>query len=119
MIDWRIALRDAWRDDEADGFSARDRLIMRRVVVESVPAERDEDISFLWRRPLAVGAVLALMVASGLIVGRRMVAVDEHAGVIQDLPGAGERRQIQFSTPGGTRIIWTIDPDFRLSEVIP
>jgi hypothetical protein len=120
MIDWRTRLRDALRDDETDGLSARDRLIMRRVVVESVSPEPDADVSFLWWRPLAVGAVLALMVASGLIVGRRIpVAVDEHAGVIQDLAGAGERRQVQFSTPGGTRIIWTIDPDFRLSEVIP
>ena len=120
MTDWRTRLRDALRDDEADSLSARDRLIMRRIVVESVPEESKVDESFLWWRPLAVGGVLALMVASGLIVGRRIpVAVDEQAGAIHDLPGAGERRQVQFSTPGGTRIIWTIDPDFRLSEVIP
>jgi len=120
MIDWRTRLRDALRDDETAGLSARDRLIMRRVVVESVPAQHDADVSFLGWRPLAVGAVLALMVASGLIVGRRMpVAAEDQSGVIQNLPGAGERRQVQFSTPGGTRIIWTIDPDFRLSEDIP
>jgi hypothetical protein len=120
MSDWRTRLRDALRDDETDGLSARDRLIMRRVVVESVPAERDADVSFLWWRPLAVGAVLALMVASGVVIGRRIpVAVDEHVGVVQGVPDAGERRQVQFSTPGGTRIIWTIDPNFRLNEVIP
>ena len=120
MTDWRTRLRDALRDDEADSLSARDRLIMRRIVVESVPAESKADESFLWWRPLAVGAVLALMVASGVIVGRRLPDADaEHAGVVQTLPDGGERRQVQFSTPGGTRIIWTIDPDFRLSEVIP
>lgn len=120
MIDWRTRFRDALRDDETDGLSARDRLIMRRVVVESVPAERHSDVSFLWWRPLAVGAVIALMVASGLVVGRRLpVADDENAGVVQSPPDGGERRQVQFSTPGGTRIIWTIDPNFKLNEVIP
>jgi hypothetical protein len=28
-----------------------------------------------------------------------------------------ERRQVQFSTPGGTRVIWTLDPEFELREV--
>ena len=23
-------------------------------------------------------------------------------------------RQIQFSTPGGTRVVWTLDPDFEV-----
>jgi len=120
MIDWRTGLRDALRDDEMEDLSPRDRLIMRRIVVESVTAESKADESFLWWRPLAVGAVLALMVASGLIVGRRLpVADDEHAGVVQSLREGGERRQVQFSTPGGTRIIWTIDPTFQLNEVIP
>ena len=35
-------------------------------------------------------------------------------------PLAGsERRQIQFATPGGTRIIWQINPDFTLTETLP
>lgn len=126
MIDWRTRLRDALRDDEADGLSARDRLIMRRVVVESVLPEPEAGVPFPWWRPLAVGAVLALMVASGLIAGRWMpigsdenVENVEHTGVIQSPSNAGERRQVHFSTPGGTRIIWTIDPKFELNEVIP
>jgi len=68
----------------------------------------------------SVVAVLALMVASGVVAGLRMPApVDEPAFVMQSAPGTGERRQVQFSMPGGTRIIWTIDPEFRLNEVIP
>jgi hypothetical protein len=27
---------------------------------------------------------------------------------------ADEPRQIQFATPGGTRIIWLLDPQFKL-----
>jgi hypothetical protein len=30
--------------------------------------------------------------------------------------GNGGRTQLLFSTPGGTRIIWTIDPGFYLKE---
>ena len=30
-----------------------------------------------------------------------------------------ERRQLQFATPGGTRIIWTFDPDFSVKETDP
>jgi hypothetical protein len=29
---------------------------------------------------------------------------------------AGQPTQVQFSTPGGTRIVWTIDPAFQLTE---
>ena len=120
MIDWRTRLREALRDDDIEPLSARDRLIMRRVVVEAVTPERPANVSLLWWRPLAVVAVLALMVASGIVVGRWIpVAVDEPVGVMQSMPDPGERRQVHFSTPGGTRIIWTIDPNFKLNEVIP
>jgi hypothetical protein len=30
-----------------------------------------------------------------------------------------ERRQLQFVTPGGTRIIWTFNSEFELSETLP
>ena len=30
-----------------------------------------------------------------------------------------ERRQIQFATPGGTRIIWELNPNFTLMETLP
>ena len=32
------------------------------------------------------------------------------------IAAAGERTQLHFSTPGGTRIIWTLDPAFQLKE---
>jgi hypothetical protein len=120
MSDWRTHLREALRDGEEDRLSARDRLIMRRVVIGAVSAERDVDVPFSWRSPLAVGVVVALMIVSGVVAGRWMPVSDvEHAAVIQSVPDGGERRQVQFSTPGGTRIIWTIDPKFQLNEAIP
>ena len=29
-------------------------------------------------------------------------------------PPPAPPRQIQYATPGGTRIVWTLDPDFRM-----
>jgi hypothetical protein len=123
MIDWRTHLREpfgntAVENTDDDKLSADAALAMRRVVVAAVGA--DADVPFSWRNPLAVAAVLALMVASGVVAGLRMpVPVDEPAVMMQSASDAGERRQVQFSTPGGTRIIWTLDPEFRLNEVIP
>ncbi len=119
MTDWRTQLREAVRDDEDERLSARDRLIMRRVVIGVVSTQPDGDVPFSWRSPLAVAAVVALMVLSGVIAGRWMPLSDDEPAVVQSVPDAGERRQVQFSTAGGTRIIWTIDPKFELNEVNP
>ena len=123
MTDWRTHLREAF-GNTADGNTDEDKLsddaalAMRRLVVAAVTA--DAEVPFSWRNPLAVGGVLALMVASGVVAGVRMrVPVDEPGVPMTRAPDAGERRQVQFSTPGGTRIVWTIDPEFRLNEVIP
>ena len=121
MTDWRTHLREAFGDSDVektheDVLSADSARAMRRVVVSAIQV--DEEVPFSWRNPLAVGAVLTLMIISGVVAGRWMpVSVDEQA-VMLNVPDAGERRQVQFSTPGGTRIIWTIDPKFQLNEVI-
>ena len=122
MTDWRTRLREAFGDTaventDDDRLPDNTALAMRRVVVAAVRA--DADVPFSWRSPLAVGAVVTLMVISGVVAGRWMpVAIDKQAVVTPSVPDAGERRQVQFSTPGGTRIIWTIDPKFQLNEVI-
>ena len=123
MTEWRTRLREAF-GNTADGNADDDKLsrdaalAMRRVVVAAVTA--DADAPFSWRNPLAVGAALALTVASGMVAGLRIpVPVSEPGVTIPHASDADERRQVQFATPGGTRIVWTIDPEFRLNEVIP
>ena len=37
----------------------------------------------------------------------------------QDGAPAPERQQLQFSTPGGTRIIWVFDPGFEVKGTLP
>jgi hypothetical protein len=70
----------------------------------------------LWpmRFALAAFACLVLMLS--------IVGTEDSMTAPPDVvpPVAGfERRQIQFATPGGTRIIWELNPDFTLTETLP
>jgi hypothetical protein len=73
-------------------------------------------------RTLPVAALVVVTIVAGATAGRRLSSPAapqspvEAAGI---RPESGERRQVQFATPGGTRIIWTIDPDFQMREVMP
>jgi hypothetical protein len=57
-----------------------------------------------------------MMIVAGIAAGRRFTAAPPQAGgeAAMSAPADGERRQVQFATPGGTKIIWTIDPNFQL-----
>lgn len=92
---------------------------MRRVVMAA--AERPSAPRVLWLQPLAVAALIALMIGAGVFSGRR-VSEREHRLVpaAVEVPASeGERRQLQFSTPGGTRIIWVFDSAFQLKDTTP
>ena len=69
---------------------------------------------------------VALLVVVGTMTGDRVVVGPATAPVTSDPLAAvggssadGERRQLQFSTPGGTRIIWIFDQNLRLQESMP
>ncbi len=77
-------------------------------------------------RPFAIAAVGALLVVVGTMTGHRvMVGPAPAPGATEPLAtigggGAdGDRRQLQFATPGGTRIIWIFDQNLRLQESMP
>lgn len=99
------------------GPSTEDVQAMRRAVLGAAvqPAPL-----LAWPRALAVAAVVVTMVIAGTAAGRRWSVhgpvMPQEANAVTDKDG---RRQLQFSTPGGTRIIWTIDPNFQLREVMP
>jgi hypothetical protein len=73
-------------------------------------------------RALPVAALVVVMLVAGAAAGRRL-SIREPLRTADGAGGAttdgGERRQVQFATPGGTRIIWTIDPNFHMREVMP
>ena len=92
--------------------------VMRRQVI--IAARQPDVVRTPWHQPLAVAAMVALTIAAGVIVGQRVPHSDEPSRQ-QPAPSRSEdqRRQLQFSTPGGTRIIWVFDPDFAVKETVP
>ena len=120
MTDLRSRLRDALRDEEDERLSVDEAAAMRRVVVA---AARDAAIepAKLWLRPLAVAATVVAMIAVGIAIGQRFdarpVVGDASNGTDDSLPvrpAPDGARQLQFSTPGGTRIIWIFNSDLDL-----
>ncbi len=106
---------DPLRDEPA--LATTDAREMRRVVLGAV--EVPSPLSF--PRALPVAALIVMMIVAGMAAGRRFTAARPQAGAeaVTSAPADGERRQVQFATPGGTKIIWTIDPDFQMRGVLP
>jgi hypothetical protein len=111
--------------DEADPvrrepeLSEADATRMRSVIVSA--ARQPGRPSPFWSGALALAAAAVLTVVAGML-GERSLPTGRVSSQIEPAiaPAAiGERRQVQFSTPGGTRIIWTLDPEFQPPEVRP
>jgi hypothetical protein len=111
--EWLRERLRAW-DPAQDGseLDGQDRARMRRRVLAAV----SEPVRLgLPGRALATAAGVVLTVAVGWGI---------YDGAVMAPPGTpftgpteeAERksRQIQFSTPGGTRVVWTLDPDFEV-----
>ena len=111
MSDWRTQLRA--QDPAAEPMMTERRQQMRRVVVEAARMAAPRTWPASGRLALAAAALAMVAVTAGN---------DRHpaSGDLAPLPRAhGERRQVQFATPGGTRIIWEINPAFSLTETLP
>jgi hypothetical protein len=120
MTDLRTRLHDALRDEEDARLPADQAAAMRRIVVAAARDGGSEPARF-WFAPLAVAATLVAMVALGISVGQRFGDRPMRGGASDstdtDLParqGPDRARQLQFSTPGGTRIIWIFSSDLNL-----
>ena len=73
-----------------------------------------------------IAAIGALVAVVGAIAGHRRIVdsvpaapATEPLAAIGGSSIADERRQLQFSTSGGTRIIWIFDDNLRLQESMP
>ena len=110
---------------QAAGLSTLDAERMRRVIVAAALESRPSRAP--WLRPFAMAAVAALLVVVGTMTGHQVIVEPAPApGTPEPLAAngasggdGGERRQLQFSTPGGTRIIWIFDQNLRLQESMP
>ena len=108
---WRSLLR---QHDPAEGsIDPRRAIEIRHAAIELARESKAPASPWPWR--LAVGALAMVLLAAG--AGDDGRTVSEEAPVVAH-PGA-ERRQVQFATPGGTRIIWEINPEFTLREMVP
>jgi hypothetical protein len=112
VMDLGPLLRESDPIAAAPAMPADEAQRMRRLVV----AEVDRPAPAWWPRPIAVAATVAGMLAGGVAVGTRLPGRPPapRAGAVVAPAPVAPRRQVQFATPGGTRIIWVIDPDFDL-----
>jgi hypothetical protein len=98
------------------GLSSADAHAMRRAMLAALDARTPPPV--WWPHPLAIAATVALTLAAGVVVGRRLPPPRDEgrsAGFKSSAQArvAGERRQLQFATPGGTRVIWVFNSDFQ------
>lgn len=122
MTDLRIQLRDALRARDEERLSVDDADAMRRVVIASVRSEERRRPHAAWVQPVTVAATVVAMVAAGMAIGARLEApmpATSASGNIDAVgaPAGGSHpaaRQLQFATPGGTRIIWVFNSDLDL-----
>jgi hypothetical protein len=66
-------------------------------------------------RVIALTAAAALAIVAGIFIVARNPRAPLAAEPATAIPDAGSGiavRQLQFLTPGGTRVIWTFNPDF-------
>ena len=105
-------------------LSPADATRMRRLIVAAAP--EPSVVRTPWQRPFAIAALGALVAVVGAIAGHRRVVdsvpatqATEAVAAIGGSSIADERRQLQFATPGGTRIIWIFDQNLRLQESMP
>ena len=97
------------------GLSSAEAARLRRVMLAAADAREA-------RTPraatLALASVFTLAVVLGVAAARKTAMVPDAAAGSStgDVTTPARVTQVHFSTPGGTRIIWTIDPAFHLKE---
>jgi hypothetical protein len=110
MNDLTTRLRDADPVRLEAGLPAETREGMRRAILSA--AEAGGSRAPQWRQPLALAAVGVLTMAGAAAAHRFAEARERPTATAPAAPPVAT--QVQFRTPGGTRIIWTIDPAFHL-----
>ena len=130
MTDWRTAMRDAGGPDEQNEFSPADAETMRRLVIAAAGQPAESPARASWRRPMFVVATVAAVIAVGTVatikmdlsertnstmtVGSEAMPATETDRTTQSTSADAPNRQLQFLTPGGTRIIWVFNSDLNL-----
>ena len=117
MKDLSTRLRDTDPVRFEAGLTSESRDAMRRAIV--AVAEANAAPAPQWRQRIALAAMTVFAVAGAATAHRfaeERQRADETA-TKATRPAAPTR--VDFRTPGGTRIIWTIDPAFQLAGARP
>jgi hypothetical protein len=96
---------------------ALDAQAMRRAIVVEVRRQPLPAPALSWPRPLVLGAALAACLAIGVSIGVRLgdnVPSVTSSRVVAPAAREDARRQLQMTSPGGTRIIWTFHENLEL-----
>lgn len=98
------------------GLLPADAAKMRRVIVAAVGSDSVPRLAGSWPGPLVMAAMVAASLVIGIGVALRLDPVPGRAAPNSGrmVVEAGVRRQMQFVTSGGTRIIWTFSDELGL-----
>lgn len=83
---------------------------MRRTVIAA--ASESADAAQMWPSALAVATAMAIVLAAGVTIGRWLPHDQGEVAFVEAETEPVARRQLQFVTPGGTRLIWVLNPEF-------
>lgn len=116
MKTWQALLREGDPVAHEPALTVDSVARMRRdVLAAAEPQAR----SRFWTMRVIVASALGLLIAIGAwpreTATRQPLASTPEAGDRATAPASdgGGRRQLQFSTPGGTRVIWVFDSNFN------
>lgn len=127
MTDWRTLLREVDARNEDEQLSADDAESMRRALLAAAAKTTPEHIRGFWMRPLVVAATVVAIIAVGIVAERRVdlpapvespIAQGDSIADARTAQVSEPNRQLQFLTPGGTRIIWVFNSDFDLKATV-
>jgi hypothetical protein len=108
---WRSVLKqgDPLLEDQA--LSPGELARMRAAMSAAMPSggQRVKHVAPVWA--LAVSCMFALLVIWGMSRVEQTVFVP-HSVEDQTVEDEPRQRKIEFSTPGGTRVVWTLASDF-------
>jgi hypothetical protein len=121
MNTWQQLLRD--HDPAAAPNEARldvhEVEAIRRTAIAAAREPRPAPLR--WKQPLAMAALIVVMIGTGVVAGRRAALRGTPTSPTATIPieSPQQQQQLQFSTPGGTRIIWVFNSEFEMRETIP
>ena len=126
MSHWKDRLREADRTLTGELSPEQSQRLRRLVVAEAASAVRSRQrwsLPFLLTAGSLTAAAAALVLSAVTVLpGATALPIGDQAVAVEDMPETapvGGRQQLQFATPGGTRIIWVFDAEFEVKGTLP